>query len=598
MPGRRSLQAMLPKAPWTVALPFALAAALVCVAAIDPSRVPWVGGLFAASLVLLPLWVAPTALSLVRLGADGPVARLASFSTRTTIAVWFVLGALTLHVVVSDVAHTGLGLAVAVMVAGATIVASGAVRLTAVSLLAVSTIPQEYPRGMARALAAIRVATATGIVSIVVAESVAWLAWAMGGVTFALLALAGTTLVSTVSGRDRWKRRNLDALRAIEPAFAIHLSGPSGSAYQLTMWLPLLDRAELPYVVIVRDATLFHEVSAVSTVPVVFSRTLGDLDLLVTLGFGTVFYVNNGVKNGHLVRRHNLHHIQLLHGESDKVSSRNPVAAMFDSLFVAGQAAVDRYWNHGIHIPRERFTIVGRPQVDGIEAVAPRPADQPATVLYAPTWNGFFGDANYSSLAVGERIVQSLLDEGARVIFRPHPYSNASPVLRETVARIDGMLAAHGAAAGVDHVFGPRATTEATTTDCFNWSDAMVSDVSSVPIDYLFSEKPLAIVEMLPGSLDRTPGCATLAVGAYVATPDADFTLMARELITTDTKAAERAKSREYYLADFPRDGYADVFVQTVREVVDLHRLPGPDDDGVDPDAALAEAEEDGDNEG
>ena len=53
-----------------------------------------------------------------------------------------------------------------------------------------------------------------------------------------------------------------------------------------------------------------------------------------------------------MVRFNQLTHIQLLHGDSDKASSFNPVTAMFDRIFVAGQAAIDRYAANGVLIPR------------------------------------------------------------------------------------------------------------------------------------------------------------------------------------------------------------------------------------------------------
>src|SRR5690625_5823159 len=60
-------------------------------------------------------------------------------------------------------------------------------------------------------------------------------------------------------------------------------------------------------------------------------------------------------------------HVQLLHGDSDKASSFNPVTAFYDNVFVAGQAGIDRYENNGVDIPKHKFTIVGRPQVESVE---------------------------------------------------------------------------------------------------------------------------------------------------------------------------------------------------------------------------------------
>jgi len=589
------LNAALPRLSWATIAPFVAAAPLVLAAMLDAAWIPFAGGLFAFTLVIPPLTIRPTMAHLTRLGPDGPVTRLASSSTRATAALWIVIGSTATYLVLSDVNPTTPGVVVAILVAGGIVVASAARRLTGVSLLAVSTVQQVYPRRMAWALALIRIGIAIGVMALVVWEHFQAIAWALSATTCLLFAVAGVRAFGAVRHQARWRQRNVDALKAVRPDFAIHISGPSGSAYQVNMWLPLLERAQRPFIIIVREADLYHEVARGTSVPVVFAPNLADLDQLAALRFGTVFYVNNGVKNGHLVRRVSLHHVQLLHGESDKVSSRNPVAAMFDALFVAGQAAVDRYWTHNIAIPADRFHIVGRPQVEGIEAPRALANGVAPTVLYAPTWNGFFDDADYSSLVIGLPLVQALVDEGARVIFRPHPYSYKSPSLRDAVARIESLLASHAAATGIDHVFGARATTDASTTDCFNWSDAMVSDVSSVPIDYLFSEKPLAVVEMHQGSLDRTPGKDTLAVGAIVVTPVDDLRKLARALVAHDSHADARARARRYYLADFPREGYADTFIRAVTETVDAHLLPDVEGELDDLDAvAEAVAEPDG----
>lgn len=588
----KSVRAAVPKLSWVALAPIAAVAVMMLTAWIDPAYLPLAGTLFGITLVVPPCTVRPSRADITGLGPDGVVTRLAAGSTKATAALWLALGTMTTYLVLSDVNPTTPGVIVAMLVAGGIVVASAARRLTSVSLLATNHVRQEYPRQVAYALAAIRCGIALGVVGIAVWEHTQPLAWVLSGFSAALILAAGILAVRAVLHQPRWKARNFASLDALAPEFAVHISGPEGSAYQLAMWLPFLDRAGLPYVVIVREAALYQEILGVTSAPVVYARTLGDLDQLVTLRFGTVLYVNNGVKNGHLVRRSGLHHIQLLHGESDKVSSRNPVAAMYDTLFVAGQAAVDRYLNHGISIPLDRFRIVGRPQVESIEVARTRGANEPPCVLYAPTWNGFFDDADYSSLTVGTDLIAALLDAGARVVFRPHPYSAQSAKLREPVRAIESMLAAHAAASGLDHVFGPRATVEASTNDCFNMSDAMVSDVSSVPIDYLFSEKPLAIIEMHPDSLDRTPGCDTLAIGAYVARPGDDLNELARSLTSHDTKGADRARTRVYYLGAFDRETYADAFITALREHVAANPRHVVEDDPDDKEAR-AEAESD-----
>ena len=214
------------------------------------------------------------------------------------------------------------------------------------------------------------------------------------------------------------------ALIAYDPRFAVYFSAPDNTEYQLTMWLPYLERIGSRFVVIVREEPAFARIATRTKAPVIFCPTVNQVDTCVTDRMRACFYVNNGAKNTHIVRFNHLTHIQLLHGDSDKASSFNPVTAMFDRIFVAGQAGIDRYAANGVHIPLDRFDIVGRPQVERIDVSATRIGDRPddrKTVLYATTWVGLYTDANYCSLPSGERIVADLLDRGVRVIFRPHP---------------------------------------------------------------------------------------------------------------------------------------------------------------------------------
>src|SRR5699024_9935482 len=166
-------------------------------------------------------------------------------------------------------------------------------------------------------------------------------------------------------------------------------------------------------------------------------------------------------------------HVHLNHGDSDKPSSYHPMIAMFDQVFVAGQAAVDRFARHGVVVPQEKFVRVGRPQVADIVDHTVDPLPGAPTVLYAPTWRGGVRDMSFSSLPRGERVVQALLDAGVRVIFRPHPYWRRDKGSAAAVARIDALLAA-ASTPERPHVTSDRAAT-ASIVDNINRSDALVT---------------------------------------------------------------------------------------------------------------------------
>src|SRR5699024_2967457 len=160
-----------------------------------------------------------------------------------------------------------------------------------------------------------------------------------------------------------------------------------------------------------------------------------------------VFYVNNAMRNNHMVRYSQLTHIQLLHGEADKASRASPVTRMDALSFVAGQAALDRLEGRGVPLPPGLSRTRGRPQGEGSDGgrAAIEEIGTPS-VLYAPTWLGNQAETNCSSLPAGPTIVRGLLERGCTVVFRPHPYSADSPSLRAACEEMRGVLAVDAAA--------------------------------------------------------------------------------------------------------------------------------------------------------
>lgn len=363
------------------------------------------------------------------------------------------------------------------------------------------------------------------------------------------------------------------AVEAYDPKFVLYYGVPAGSAYQVGMWIDYLERIGERFIVVLRRTSAFREISALTDAPVVVRTNIWQLDDVITPTMTAAFYVNNSAPNVHLVRYPHMTHVQLLHGDSDKASSFNPVTALFDKIFVAGQAAIDRYANNGVHIPEEKFVIVGRPQVETVEQQGPDNIPV-RTVLYAPTWEGHYADTNYGSLPVGPDIVRELLARGTTVIFRPHPFSYRNPEARENIREIHRLLEQDTASSGRTHLYGPPAEKELDAFGCFNAADAMISDVSSVVPDFLYSGKPYGLVTMT-ATVDEFERAFPLARSAYVITKDlTNLGAALDELLVTDSKADQRKSTREYYLGPFAPENYADAFVEAARHVVNVERKP------------------------
>lgn len=349
------------------------------------------------------------------------------------------------------------------------------------------------------------------------------------------------------------------ALAAAKPSYLLYYSGPQAGSYQIQMWLPHLRHAGGGGVIVVREQSFLPIAAALSDLPVVYAASAESLEYLLVPGLNTAFYVNNEARTADGVRFAKLRHVHLGHGDSDKPSSYAAIFAIFDQIFVAGQAGIDRFSDHGVAIPAEKFVLVGRPQLVGALEQASMPLSQTPVVLYAPTWAGALADMQLSSLPQGEAIVSALLAAGARVVFRPHPFSYRDAASRVWVRRIDELLNAHP----LDHQTSDQSRQESVFAS-MNRSDAMVADTSSLVSDYLFSDKPFVLT--LPGGARTDTPLAQ--AGVVLTIPDDPRTAIAA-LLGSDALQGERAVARAYYLGDWPVAEYEQRFTEAARQAME-----------------------------
>ena len=141
------------------------------------------------------------------------------------------------------------------------------------------------------------------------------------------------------------------------PGFYLYWHAPPRSAFQVTMWLPYLERLGVPFVLVVRTVPNFRQLEAATEHPVLLRRSLADLDALIVPSARGVFYVNNAMRNNHMVRVLGAHpHTAPARRVGQARPVRTPVIRMYDRDFVAGQAAIDRFERFGVsmhsgHLP-------------------------------------------------------------------------------------------------------------------------------------------------------------------------------------------------------------------------------------------------------
>ena len=395
-------------------------------------------------------------------------------------------------------------------------------------------------------------------------------------VSFVPLALALFFCISGIERGMRSARLEQDLPSILEDhgaEFVVYFGSTMGISYQLGMWDRYFARMGRPYIVVTRSIKMMRAAQNVTEAPVINRPTLRSLETVITPSLKAAFYVNNAGKNSHFIERREMTHVWLNHGDSEKPACFNPVHAIYDQIFAAGQAGIDRYARHGVEIPRQKFEIVGRPQVEEIErAVEPIVDPANATVLYAPTWKGPYKDTAFYSLPRGEEIVTELLSRGCTVLFRAHSLNYRFPEARKMIEDIGGLLEADQAASGREHRWGADAEKDMSLEECFNHSDAMISDVSAVTSDYLQSRKPLAMV-----SVGRTPDQleqdAPVSRASYIINDDlSNLSEVVDDLLGSDPLSEDRNEMRKYYLGNFVSDGYADIFIERAVNVIDTKK--------------------------
>lgn len=275
-----------------------------------------------------------------------------------------------------------------------------------------------------------------------------------------------------------------EELVAFDPHWVIFWGdGILGS--QLATWLPYLRRSRYRYVI-----TSFIDEAKPSA-----RALVDDLDnVIVARPFETVrpalkqcrqlkgvIYPTTRAPNFAMVTAFpRMAHVWVGHGESEKDVNGPRTGSLYDSVLVARYSAVNRFPRAIRPWVSAGACAIGAPLVEGVVKSPwerPRPV---RTIVYAPTWEGRRGRSDYSSLPeltpIFQRLLPALQDRGIKVIIRPHPGTGRrEPGYKDLVRDLY--------AAGVSK-HSPKA-------EDFAAADLMISDVSGVTAEFLFTEKPV-----------------------------------------------------------------------------------------------------------
>ena len=336
---------------------------------------------------------------------------------------------------------------------------------------------------------------------------------------------------------------------------------PPRNAYQLEQWLEPLEALDerSGVVLVTQDSRTTARLRERTRLTVLCVARTATLDGLVARGnLALALYVGHHPRNFAMLRFPSLAHVYLGHGESDKAVSASNQLKAYDRSFVAGPAAIERVVGELLWFDPARLVLIGRPQA---AAPSSRPAGTSPTVLYAPTWEGAQPSMAYSSVRTcGEALVRSLLAAGLRVVYRPHPRTGAN---RRDVAAADAALRRVVAEAehGVVQTDVPLAV-------AFAEADLLVTDVSSLAVEWLPTGRPVVVTEPAePGAvvapsplLDALP---RLAPGAAASAGE-----LALRCLREDPARERRAALVAHYLGGLPPEAALARFLEACADVL------------------------------
>ncbi len=346
--------------------------------------------------------------------------------------------------------------------------------------------------------------------------------------------------------------------------------------YQLVQWLPVLELldAHERVGIVLRDADTAGVVRQQTRLPVLVATEFPDLrSLYAELDAKVALYCNNSLLNFHSLLEPRMLHAHISHGESDKQSMASNNAKSYDRVFVAGEAAVQRHATGLLEFDLDRLVRIGRPQLDLQRERVLAPSSR-RTVLYAPTWEGDADYNNYSSVdTIGPQIVARVLAvPDVRLVYKPHPQVTHSddPAVLSAHRRILRLVAdadARDRTAG--HVSLTEADILAVMPDC----DAMITDVSSVGLDWLYlrTECPLLIADRHddPEEL-RAAAPVSRAADVIDSHSVHDLTALLSARLEHDELHLARIAMRHHYFDDVKVGDSTARFLDAVAELVTL----------------------------
>lgn len=394
-----------------------------------------------------------------------------------------------------------------------------------------------------------------------------------------------------IRGADRWTEvaEEFDG-SYIKAEVVVYFGDPVSKFYQLEQWLPVLEELNRQHkvVIVLRRPSTLLKAHESTKLPLVLKRRFDPLHTFYHANnFKLALYVNNGMTNFQSLGFAPMVHVHVNHGESDKLSMVSNQAKAYDRVFVAGQAAIDRYRKTLLDFDESKLTQVGRPQLD-VHRAPELDKSTVRTIMYAPTWEGENDSNNYTSVDLfGPQIVETVLSlENTRLIYKPHPRVETSndPDMVAANERIYELIN-HANCTVEDANFQHQVLMQGDILAMFDGLDALITDVSSVGLDFLYlcPDRPLILTDRRNDiqklHRDAPVSRATPVINESTVT---DLPNLFAEALGDDESLGTRNELRTYYFGEGDRGTSTLKFFNEVSALITkrTHDLAGYHDPG------------------
>lgn len=316
--------------------------------------------------------------------------------------------------------------------------------------------------------------------------------------------------------------------------------------YQLISWLPLLISCGVPFMVIARKPEVKRWIMRnFPSCKVVLAQDFLAIEIVVK-DFNKVrlsLYPSIDMCCFDLVKVNNIRHCFIGHGDSEKGTSVNKVMRMFDEIWVASQAHIDRFSNAGFNVEGMEYRKIGRPALRRLLDNGKNERTGNPEGIYLPTWEGGVARHGYSSVPLCEEIISLVIKyTDSRVDIKWHPASGyLDPQMRKNITRIEKKFSSSDK---VDFV-----RRECNLVDVIGRYNYFICDVSSVVTDCLIVDMPIFVYIPRREGLVMASSNMSYEDYCYVfESPEELAPLFSRVLFGDDFKAEKRAEAREYFI--------------------------------------------------